>query len=375
MKICYGSDAPFLGGAERFVELLAKGMLARGHDVSLVMRCADASSPLGGWAQTLSDCGVSVTPVDMNLPYGLTTLGRLRTAFREQVPDVVHLNMPGPYDAQMAVMAPMARRAGARGVVATEHLPMVSPLWKRALVRRWAMRSVDIVTTVCAANVPFLTGQHRVPDSKVRAVHNGLDREHGRAEVDVTAVRRRAGVGDNDVVVLFVGNLLPHKGLLRVLHAMPSISETAHLVVVGDGPDRAHGESLAEKLGIASRVHWQGRLEANEVRDWMLAGDLLTLPSTIEGLPYVIMEAMACGLPVVASNVYGIPEMITAQENGLLVNPNDVAAIAAAIHRLVADATLRVQMGIAARKRFELEFTLETHLDKFESIYREVIGG
>jgi glycosyltransferase involved in cell wall biosynthesis len=102
--------------------------------------------------------------------------------------------------------------------------------------------------------------------------------------------------------------------------------------------------------------------------------DVLALPSTQEGMPYVILEAMASGVPVVAAGVYGIPEMVAQGETGLLVEPRDEAGLRDALISLVERPNVREKMGIAARRRFESQFTLDRQLSAIESIYLELAG-
>jgi glycosyltransferase involved in cell wall biosynthesis len=158
--------------------------------------------------------------------------------------------------------------------------------------------------------------------------------------------------------------------LVRALSSLPA--RAWRLVVVGSGPDEAAARATAARYGISERVSFLGRRSSNDVERIIGASDLLVLPSSVEGLPYVILEAMACGKPVVASDVYGIPEAVIDGETGLLVPPGDDAALARALDTLIANGELRRRMGQSGRARFEARFTLERQLSAMSSLYTEL---
>jgi len=176
---------------------------------------------------------------------------------------------------------------------------------------------------------------------------------------------------------VYLGNVLAHKGLRRLIEAVARSThrDRLHLVVIGDGPDEGACRQLAADRGIGASVVFLGRRTPQETEELLAAADVLALPSTIEGLPYVILEAMASRLPVVAGRVYGVPEVVEDGVTGLLVDPLRVDEIAAAIDRLAADAALRRAMGDAGRARFEQHFTLEQQAHAMESIYRGLVRG
>jgi len=374
IRVCYMVDAPFLGGAERYVSRVALGLDRRAFLPSLVVR-EPADDAMAAWVDGMEREGIRVVRVPMRLPFRPGDARGILAALDAIAPDLVHVNMPGPYDGQMGILAPLARMAGVRAVVTTEHLPMVERLWKRALVKRVAYRAVDCVVTVCRANVPYLTGAQSVPAWKVRVVPNGVRGDYGSAAPPREASRARFGLPAGDSVVAFVGNLLRHKGLHRVIEALPAGPDARwHLVVAGSGPEEAVCRELAEGRGVAGRVTFLGALAPADVEALLAGVDVLALPSTIEGMPYVVLEAMASGVAVVAGAVFGIPEMIDDGVHGYLVNPTDAGALRAALERLLRDRGHTAAMGAAARARFRSEFTLERQLRAMESLYQELAG-
>jgi 2-deoxystreptamine N-acetyl-D-glucosaminyltransferase/2-deoxystreptamine glucosyltransferase len=177
------------------------------------------------------------------------------------------------------------------------------------------------------------------------------------------------------MVVAYVGNILPHKGLRRLIEAVSRARARAliRLVVAGTGSDEAPCRQLAVDRGLAGQVTFLGWRNADETEALLGACDVLALPSEIEGLPYVLLEAMASHRPVIAGRVYGIPEVVEDGVTGVLVDPADIDEIAAALDRL-SDRALRESMGEAARARFERNFTLERQATRMQALYRSLLG-
>ena len=204
-------------------------------------------------------------------------------------------------------------------------------------------------------------------------VANGIAREFGTAGGG-RELRWELGVRDSSVVVAYAGNILLHKGLRRLIEALSRSASHArlHLVVAGSGPDEAACRQLAADRGVsATFLGWRTAADTERL---LAASDVLALPSEIEGLPYVLLEAMASARPVIAGRVYGIPEVVDDGVTGLLVDPLRIEEIANALDRL-ADPALRASMGAAARERFELRYTLEAQAARMESLYRSLVHG
>ena len=169
--------------------------------------------------------------------------------------------------------------------------------------------------------------------------------------------------------MLFVGRLAAQKGVATLLDAVPLLRTRAAVVLVGDGPQRAALERQAGHLG-PDRVHFQGFVPHAEVPAWLTAADVLVLPSIYEELGSVLLEAMAAGLPVVASAVGGIPDALG--DAGRLVPPSDPVALAAAVDELLDDPALAAELGEAARRR-ATAFSWDTLAGRVLDVYRQVV--
>jgi glycogen synthase len=171
--------------------------------------------------------------------------------------------------------------------------------------------------------------------------------------------------------VLFVGRLAAQKGVSTLLEAVPLLRARAPVVLVGDGPQRPALERQAGRLG-PDRVRFQGFVPHAEVPAWLAAADVLVLPSVYEELGSVLLEAMAAGLPVVASAVGGIPDALG--DAGLLVPPRDPSALAAAVDKVLEDPALAAELGHAGRRR-AAAFSWDTLAGRVLEVYREVVGS
>jgi glycosyltransferase involved in cell wall biosynthesis len=213
---------------------------------------------------------------------------------------------------------------------------------------------------------------------RVVVVPNGVDLAEGRAApgaAERRAVRRELGVAQGAPVVATVSLLRPGKGLEVLLAAAPAVLAAhprARFAVVGDGPARAELEAGAAAGGVGEAVAWTGF--RRDVPALLAAADLFVLPSLDDAFPTAILEAMAAGLPVVATRAGGIPEIVDDGATGLLVPPGDAAALARAISTLLADPAARKSLGEAGRRRAGERFSTAAWLGRLERVYGEALG-
>lgn len=190
--------------------------------------------------------------------------------------------------------------------------------------------------------------------ARAEAAH-GLDFEVVENGVDLDEFTPGAeGPVHDPAVVLFVSRLIERKGLQFLLPALATPQALGlgwRLMVVGDGPRRKALEGQARDLGLAGRVEWLGQVAHEELPELYRRADVFVLPSLSEGMPNVVLEAMAAGLPVVATRVPGSEELVGEGENGLLVEPRDVAGLGEAVVRVLGEEELRRGMGRASRER------------------------
>lgn len=196
----------------------------------------------------------------------------------------------------------------------------------------------------------------------------------GRSSL-AAAVRHSCGFSDSDFVVGFLGRLSEEKGVRHLIGALQLSSGKKPLkaIVVGDGPQRKELERLSETLNVRERVHFAG-FQA-DIEPWLGSFDVFVLPSLSEGTPMALLEAMAHGVPVVATRVGGVPDIIVSKKNGLLVSPGNPSELKDALELLCSDGALRDAMAQAAVKTVSLRYGVGEWIKRHEELYRTLVSG
>jgi len=353
------------GGLERVVQLLGAGLVRLGHDVHVVGVAGPTEAGANeGFLAPLADAGVHTHP--------LVVRGRLdeRAAVdrlcRELRPDVVHTHgyRPDVLDADVA------RRLGIP-VVTTVH-GFTGGGWKNRIYE-WlqcrAFREFDAVVAVSRPLVSRLTAAG-VPASRIHEVPNAWGDVGNPAPLDRQEARRLLGLPADDFVVGWVGRLSPEKGADVLLDAIPHLKDLSLAVsFVGDGAERLSLAARARGLGLNGQIHWHGPVA--EAERFFSAFDVFVLSSRTEGTPIVLFEAMAAGVPIVATEVGGVPYVVSSKEAALVRagHPAGLATEIRAVHRAPAVARRRAR---AARTRLERDFNVAAWLDRYVAIYRSV---
>jgi glycosyltransferase involved in cell wall biosynthesis/GNAT superfamily N-acetyltransferase len=247
--------------------------------------------------------------------------------------------------------------------------PGVPPLSKRVLVRG-LVEITDHVFAVSAAAKALIVEQYGLPGERIDVIPNGVD-THRFSPSKGTVDRK-----DSRVVIGNVGRLFAVKNLALLLRAGGELKARGldfEIVIAGDGPDKDALKALARSLGIADRVRLLGRTE--DIPNLLRSFDVFALTSDLEGHPNALLEAMATGLPCVATQVASVPEALDGGRAGILIRPNDQKDLADAIERLATDASLRKKLGDEARARVIEAYGEEKTLDDYASLYTRASGG
>ena len=268
-----------------------------------------------------------------------------------------------------------AKLAGVPAIVHSEHGRTFDDRRLRFTAQRMMTRFTTAVFTVSEQLKSDLIRHTGIPQAAIEVLHNGVDLDRfGSADAQGrNAERKRWGVGPDDVVIGSVGRLAPVKNHALLLRAVASAGLPAHVVLVGEGPEREALRALAETLGIADRVRLLGH--SDDVRRQLAGFDVFALPSRNEGMSNTLLEAMAAGLPVVASDVGGNPEIVRDESEGLCFPSCDESALAYRLRRLCADAELRARLGRAARDRVAAAFSIDAMVERYETLYERVAAS
>ena len=219
--------------------------------------------------------------------------------------------------------------------------------------------------------------ERRYPSADVRCIRNGIDLTRVVPTIGRTAMRAQLGLTPDSFVVGTVGRLMPIKGIEYLIEAFQRFRhvygpQKSELVIVGDGPLKASLMRCAEENEVAQDVHLLGA--RTDVYDVMSAFDVFALPSCHEGVPMVLLEAMAVGIPIVASRVGGIPEILEDDREALLVPAKDSAALARRLVEYAESPELRVRLGRAARVRVECQLSIDASAVRMRDMYRSLIA-
>lgn len=264
-----------------------------------------------------------------------------------------------------------ARRAGVPTVVQTLHLPW---LLRSRGKRRPFFRSLHEVDRLLAVSQAQAGTYNRigVPSELITTVPNGVGaRTPGLGR---RAARELLGLAPDQPVVMTVGRLTVMKGQRHLVDAVPELATRfpgLAVLILGQGHLHARLTAQAEALGVGGAVRLLGH--RSDARALLDAADVFVLPSRHEGMPLVALEAMEAGLPVVATRVIGSEEVVADGETGLLVPPEDPAALSAALAALLADPGLRARMGQAGRRRYRAHFTRERMAAQTLTVYDQAL--
>jgi glycosyltransferase involved in cell wall biosynthesis len=351
-----------IGGAERQVILLAHGLCARGWRVSVV-----ALSGAGGDAAAqLTASGVAFLSLSMRKgladPRGWM---RFHRWLQQEAPDVVHAHLP-----HAAWMARWSRLgAPVRVVVDTLHSSFTGTPGRRVGYRVSGWLS-DQVTAVSHA----VADAHRLAGmaGSIEVFPNGVDVAAWRPNAAIRTALRRELALEHEFIWFAAGRLEPVKDYPTLLQAMADLPESARLIVAGSGPLEIQLRQLSTEFGLDSHVRFLG-FDPNILR-WMQAADGFVLSSRWEGLPMALLEAAACALPAVATDVPGTREVVVDGDTGLLAPQGRAASLAGAMSWMMnASAEERKAMGVRARQRVIDHFGLECALNRWEALYADLL--
>jgi glycosyltransferase involved in cell wall biosynthesis len=361
-----------LGGAERLlVDVMASRDRQRFHyEVAYVLASQDALVP------AMEATGVPVHSLGGSASADLRWTGALRTLLVGGHFDVLHSHLP--YTAALGRLVALTVPSRRRPVlVYTEH-----SLWNKAAILTKALNRATVGIDE-ALIVVSMAARDALPPalrSRARIVVHGVNRARfasllERRQALRRDVRTELGVADNEVIALTVANMRSEKGydvLLAAARLVVAAGSPVRFVSVGRGPLEAELTAEADTAGLAGHVRFLGT--RTDTARLMVGSDIFVLPSHQEGLPVALMEAMSAGLPVVATLVGGVPDVVTDGVEGLLVPPGRPDLLAEALSRVARDAALRARLAEASLARSAL-FDVRNAAQSIESVYTELLDA
>jgi glycosyltransferase involved in cell wall biosynthesis len=404
MRICIVTVAGYahgIGGMQTHSADLCRGLVAAGHEVDVIAprhpddleqsthvggtwyfldvpsRISGRPMRYRGWLRRSAEAFERLhaeRPYDLVHSESTSALGLLRRGVGKRLPVVAKFH--GNYTGLAAATLRRATSANGLGDVfaETKHLVWISGHHFVPLDAVYRFRA-------CEAMVPSqqqfegTLRSYLLRRSRLHVVPNGIDSELF-APASAGEARAELGLPDAGPLLVTVGRLNREKGVDVAIRALGSIGSDAKLVVVGGGEEQAELERLALELGVAERVVFAGRQPQETVPRYLAAADIFLFPTVREeAAPLVLPQAMACGLPVVASRIGGITEVVERPgEDGLLIPPGDVRALTDAVNRLLGDEAVRKAIGQAARARVETEYTVQRMAERTLTVYEMAVA-
>jgi glycosyltransferase involved in cell wall biosynthesis len=350
------------GGTERLIVELATRL---NEDMPMAVCCLD---DMGTWAAELESRGIPVTALGRRPGFHPSLGLALAAQARAHQADILHAHHYSPF-----VYSALARlRQPGLRVVFTEHgrLTDRGPSPKRRLANRPLRFAASAVFAVSEDVKGHLVAEG-FGHEQVSVIYNGIDVGAVATVALRERVRRRLGVADHVCIVGTIARLDPVKDLRSLIDGAVAASSDIplHVVIVGDGPLRGALEQQAQALGMATSITFLGHRD--DAREWLAGCDVYANVSVSEGLSLTILEAMAAGLPVVATRVGGTPELVD-DTTGQLVEARDVSGIALAIRTLAGAPARRAAFGAAGRRRVEARFTLDRMVKEYRDVFQKL---
>lgn len=360
MRVLFVSSIQMWGGAEVWLMDVMRGLQRRGHSVFLVCR------PGTILEKNARERGFDVTPLTMRSDFDPVVVRHMMEILRRLRIDVVSTNM----DKELRFSGLAARLVRGVAVVPSREVdyPLKNKLRYRftynVLADRVIANSVSTKRSLLM-NAPWLRAD------RIDVVYKGIDpAPYLRRTGDGASLRKELGIPENAPLVGFVGQVIERKGIQDVAPAMRTVMQerpNARFLVVGEGKLEGFLRERMAEAGLGDRVVFTGFRD--DIPSVMKAIDVLILPSIVEGFGYVLVEAMAAGKPVVATNVSSIPEIVQHGETGLLVDVHDPPRLARAIGQILDDPARAREMGMRGQAVMLEKFTLGRMIEHIEQVF------
>ena len=376
MKIgitCY----PTYGGSGVVATELGIELAARGHDVHFITY----SQPfrLTGREANIRFHEVSVTnyPLFEYPPYDLALATRMAEVAEFYSLDILHVHYAIPHSISALLARQMLESRGlSLPFITTLHgtdITLVGLDRSYLPITKFGIDESDGVTTISEYLADHTREAFNVT-RPIEVIQNFVNCDLYRRDPERYKVLRPRFARPEEKLLVHLSNFRPVKRVVDVVETFSRIANTlsARLMLIGDGPDRSAAEFLAKRLGIADRIHFLGKQD--DVHTLLPLADLMLMPSELESFGLAALEAMACCVPTVATNVGGVPELITHDVNGLLYDVGDVDAMASGALSLLTDPVKLEAMARAARKTAQDRFCASRIIPQYENFYESILA-
>jgi glycosyltransferase involved in cell wall biosynthesis len=362
------TDCDF-GGAEKMLYELCRG-LNKSFPIQVL-----ALKRKGHFGRMIEELGIPVKSYNLAPSLGLgyyfglvSVFLRIRSDLVEMNPDIIQgILFQGNFFAKLA-----GRLAGIKNILCSLHT--FDRGSAKVILEKLTNRMAQRYIVVSDALKVFCAEKFSIPLAKISVVRNGIQLEQfaplGKE------LREKLGVKSEGPVIGAIGRLHREKGidvLIRAFSRLASEMPGLSLLIIGDGPEKNSLEEMAKNSGIMDRIIFTGFLP--EAEKYLPLFDLFILPSRIEAMPIALMQAMAAGKAIVATNVGAVSELVKDNESAMLVPPEDESLMSRAIAKLLRDPELSRKLGAAAKAKASSEFSLEKMIESYKKIYMDALEG
>jgi glycosyltransferase involved in cell wall biosynthesis len=368
-KILHMVEDLKIGGLERTIFLIVNGLNRPEYDVEVWCLARG-----GNIAEELTKSGIPVKILGMNSYHKPLFILTLAQQIRKEHVDILHTH--GYFAGTFGRLAALFTRVPV--IITHVHSTYYNYKRRNILIERFLAKFTDRIICVSRAVQDFVVEYEGIPKSKTTLIYNAARAPESDEPYSELQDRRASlGFAKDDIVITIIASLTENKGHRILIDAFRHVFERhpeIRLMIVGDGPLRNELKTYVKKMEFTSEILFIG--QTTEVFSLLRTADLCVLPSIErEGLGIALIEAMAASLPIVGTNLGGIPEVIEDKMNGLLVAPGDVHGLASAMEMFVRDKGLREQMGKMGRRLYEEKFTVTKMIQNVELLYDELAGN
>jgi glycosyltransferase involved in cell wall biosynthesis len=360
LKVIHIVEDLKVGGLEKVIASIATGLDTKKFDVEIW--CLARGGAVAEW---LKQKGVRVRIFSWRTYHNPLNIAKLAIKLRRSRVDIVHTH--GYYAGTFGRIA--AITMGISPLFAHVHTSDFTLSMRHCIIEKVLSFFTRKIICISQHVKGFVESQEGIRPEKTVLVYNGTGRFFEDAENDPLVGSEK--LTDDDFVIVSVGSLVENKGhhiLIEAVHMLCPERPAFRVLIAGDGPQRSVLQDYVDRCGLSATVVFVGVVK--DVRQVLRAADIFVLPTVYrEGLSLAVLEAMQHGLPVIASRVGGVPELVDDGVTGILVTPNDPRILARAIRTLADDKKLRCQMGESGKKKVDRSFRVERMIAQIESLY------
>ena len=369
IKVMYVVHSLGIGGVEKLVYDMIEA--AAQYDIEPIVCCLDH---LGLKGEDLKRKSFKVFDLNRQEGIDLKVIKKIKTILREECPDIVHAHQYTPYFYTVLSVLPFHRSR----IIFTEHgrfFPDRVSI-RRAIFNQAAKFFTDAIIGVCEFSKRSLIKYEKLPANKIKVIYNGVKPEEFSIDIDTELKKRSLGLNPNEKIIGTAGRLCKEKNYPMLIRAFGDIKmrlKETRLLIVGDGALRDELKNLAHNTNVEDDILFLG--ERRDISELMKVFDVFVLPSDLEAASLVLLEAMASGIPVVATNVGGNPELIIDGVTGLLVPSNDHKRFSENVIRILQDPVMAKKIGRAGRESVVERFGFNKMITEYVNVYKNLISG